>query len=836
MRTLKTPALLSLVALLSSACAAPSGEASAQDEATLVTCGAGFHKLCTTPDPSELPPGAKRPPPVCTCLQDPTATAQFVRVIGVQPGWVRATFAVSTAGDQADVAVTADVTCDPSTPRQSVRVVAHKPSPTLLAVDVKADLDWLAANGLPLPCKATSIDVSFAWPGGTLATATSPYPFQMDLPLSHLSTTQNWHLQGAQSVSVHPAPASRRHFAYTPQLFMIQHAFTGFAMVEVEELPDRGTVGLRGAALFNWFYNGWLTREVGGGGEIYPGWGFDVSRLSIVKDPLPVEASHPGFDSYAYGGTVVPPLSTKDKTLRIYPAPPLVPEAEYNANVLDNHGVPHCPSPDGCLDVVYDATTHELRAGPRAFIWKFDDGPIQPGVTPTSGAPVVLPLSATTAPPTLVSSRAPAFTPPALPVRTTLSPQEQALAGRALNAPKSSAPIVAGATCALNAAKTGSTGPLTHCGGRTSATHCPTLADPVDVDALPPAPGTGYATSVSRLMPVYANRENVAGTCGTHTEVQYYEALVNKLIDDMVPQRGASIDGEWVAIPEPRLAYSPSAALTDLYTRGGIQSGDPDNGTSAWPAADAHHFMPQFLDAYWPAREPDFVSWLSQSMDATQDPAGKALLAKCQGTSIDPYANWWRREFCVGQGQPPAGAYWNYSTQVATAGQDPLAGRAWSVGNTYFDVKATKIDLTDRDAAIRAMIAALRTGLPVGLEFPVRSSSIAEGLSSVGFPLLNEMSWFLPPELAGCDAGSLQQAFGVHGAHAANIVGYVISGPIDAPDPIASYFLVENNWGKWIGRGGMFAMNFAAFKMLATGASTAKLICGFPSVACTVGP
>ncbi len=825
-------ALLLSAALASSACASPTGDDTALAESSLVTCGGGSHRVCTKADPGELPPGSRPPPLVCTCVQDPKATASLVRVIGVQPGWVRATFAVSVTGDTSDVTVSADVTCAQG-PRESVRVLTHSISPTLLAVDVRADLDWLAANQLPLPCAASRIDVTYAWSGGTLATATSPYPFQMDLPLSHLNWYQLNAWPGYLQIPLRPPPSTRRHFAYTPQIIAIATADMQVTFVEVEELPERRTVGLRGAATFSWQHG--LERELGGGAEIFPGWGLDVHALGVTKATSGLEESHAGFDAYAYGGTILPALSTNDKSLRIYPAPPLVSEAEYTAHVLDNHGVPRCLAGSGCLDIVYDADAHVLRAGAGAGLMALDDGPIQPGITPTSDAPMAPSTSMTAPPPSLTSSRARAASSGARPARTTLSPEEQRIADEALLAPKATGPIVRAAKCALNATNDGSTTPLTRCGGRTSATHCPTSTDPVHADSLPPAPGDGYSLSVSRLMPVYAARENLAGSCGTHTQTQYYEALVNKLMDDVVPRRGLSIDGEWVSTPHPRVAYSPAAALVDLYTHAGVQSGDPDFGDAHWPKDGTTKFMPQTLDAYWPARERDFADWVENASPAAREERGHVLVEKCRGTSGDAFAAFWNRAFCVGQGQVPPGAYWNYSTQVVTMGQDSSTGGAWSLANTYFDVKSTSIALDDRDVATQAVIATLRSGLPVAMTFPVYSADIADGAGG-RLPLRSEMSWFLPPELAGCDADLLRKAFQVDHPHAANIIGYVLSGPIDAPDPITSFFLIENNWGKQAGDGGFFAMSFAAFKMLAKGVGKAQLVCGYPSIACAPKP
>jgi hypothetical protein len=98
--------------------------------------------------------------------------------------------------------------------------------------------------------------------------------------------------------------------------------------------------------------------------------------------------------------------------------------------------------------------------------------------------------------------------------------------------------------------------------------------------------------------------------------------------------------------------------------------------------------------------------------------------------------------------------------------------------------------------------------------------------------LLGDMSWFLPPELAGCDAATLVTAFQPSGGHVVNIIGYAIVGSPSAPDLFQSYFIIDNNWGKGSGYGGYYTMNFAAFKFLAGGLSKMQLICTYDSVAC----
>lgn len=207
------------------------------------------------------------------------------------------------------------------------------------------------------------------------------------------------------------------------------------------------------------------------------------------------------------------------------------------------------------------------------------------------------------------------------------------------------------------------------------------------------------------------------------------------------------------------------------------------------------------------------------------DPRGRAALQRCREKGF------WFSGFCAGQGQPPPGAYWNYSAQVANWGRSPVADVPWTLGNTYFDVASTAISLADRDAAISNVISILRTGLPVNMSFPAFSNAIGDG-SGGTIGLLNDMSWFVSPELAGCDAATLVSAFQPNGGHVVNIIGYSIVYGASGPDLFQSYFIIENNWGKGFGHRGNYTMSFAGFKLLAGGLSTMKLRCSFPSNVC----
>jgi len=54
-------------------------------------------------------------------------------------------------------------------------------------------------------------------------------------------------------------------------------------------------------------------------------------------------------------------------------------------------------------------------------------------------------------------------------------------------------------------------------------------------------------------------------------------------------------------------------------------------------------------------------------------------------------------------------------------------------------------------------------------------------------------------------------------------VGYSLAGSLAAPDPVNSYFIVQNNWGAGSGREGFFAMSFAYFSFIAEALLANKL-------------
>jgi hypothetical protein len=830
-RAVHVSPLAAACALTAAGCGSPEGppaESTAiSRDPLIVRCTPPSVPICSdaTPAPGG---GGKRalltPISGCTCSTVMTFTP--VREYGVQPGWARATFSYATKGESlVDYGLTGSVTCAAGTSPSSVSVTAQALSSSLAAVDVRANGDWLAANGFPRPCEVTSVTIGAqnATPSGT---PTLTNTFAMDVPFSELVPSMVGPIRGGQ---VSLRPPTRRYAAYPPLIVAIATNQSATALMEVEELPERGTVGLRGLATF--FGGDWLGRELGGGAQIYPGWGVDADLLGVTKATSGVEESHPGFDFYASPASALPPLDYGDPWGLVYPAPPMYSEDVYLANVLDNRGVPRCESGNGCLDVVYDANAHVLNAINGAQIVWVEGPAIQPASA--SGMPPILPnVTSPSTPPVgsvvqSLASRAPLAPPRPPPAGTSPSPNVHPIALT------SATPLVGkispndAPACPLTGAT--SSVPLTQCSGFTSSFPCPTKADPIPVEKLPP-PGRSYVQlSLAPMMPEYAGRSNEYGTCESHAATQYFEYLMNKLGADMAAPRTVTVDGQAIVVPNPLLAYSVTGGLADLLNWGGTRSGEPDPATGVAPSPSTTLtpgmlMLPQYINAYWPAYETDWLWW------AYGASAAKAL-SPCQ--TLDGSA-FWKTGFCMGQGQPPPGVYWSYNEQLKnelTGNAAPFSDMPWSLASTHLEMTYEGLDLSDRDAAIQKVIALLQTGMPVWMTFPEASQAVTDSAGrSEGIG--HDMTWFVPPELAGCDADTIRKAFQPNTGHAVNVVGYSLYYSGTQPDLFRSYFIVENNWGKGSGYGGYWTMNLAAFKLLASSANTYHLRCNYDSVVC----
>jgi hypothetical protein len=319
--------------------------------------------------------------------------------------------------------------------------------------------------------------------------------------------------------------------------------------------------------------------------------------------------------------------------------------------------------------------------------------------------------------------------------------------------------------------------------------------------------------------PYYAGRDNYFGTCGSHAATQYVETLLARYSDDLAIKRVIYVNNEPVVVPEPRVALSPSAGLAQLYTWDGTHVGDPPNNSGP-PSGTAA--FPNFPEAYWLARENQFQRWA--------DTAGQVVTPKCEPDSF------WTSGFCIGQGHPGPGVYRSHSLQVQNLDGDPLSDPPWSLANAYFNFVARSIPLDNKDAAVQAVIAEIRSGLPVLLSFPARpGKATPDGNGGTLTYFDGTSTWYLPPELA-CDNQTLDAIFAPDDGHMVNIVGYWISGTAASPDPFSSYFILQNNWGKTAGYRSFYFMSFAAFGYLANGLMTYRLDRACWSVACAHKP
>jgi hypothetical protein len=765
-----------------------------------------------------------------------TATLTPLSEYGVQPGWARATFTYSLSVP-AITTFTGGVTCAAGSP-QSVEVTSTVLSSSIVALDLRANLPWLAENGLPTPCEVTSVSIqaSNGSPPLPIGSATFDNTFSMDVPVDYLTPAQLTAPIAGSSVSLQPTATSRRYLAYPPLIVAIHSANGRTAFAEVEELSARGTVGLR--ALASFFSFGALDRELGGGAEIYPNWGIDIDLLGVTKTTSGTEESNPGHVAYTSTAPGNPALYWGDPGGPVYPAPPVYGQDVYLANVLDNQGVPRCTDPKGCLDVVYDPNAHALDAVNGATIAWIEGGPIEAGVT--AGALPAAPASTTVSPgvsPGASHAAAPAAANPA--PFATRSPQ---LPAPAAPVPAPSGPLVSGPTPACPLSGMGSAGgtvssvPITACAGYSTSSGCPTVTDPLPFERFPlPSPGTGQLqVSLSSMMPQYAGRKNLMDDCASHAGDQYYEYLVNKLGADVASPRTIALDGQAIVVPNPLIAYSVNGGITELENWGGTQNSLTNN---PWPPLAGLHMGPPWINGYWPAYEGDWAAWTNTTLSNSNAAAALATCAK-QG--------FWYSAFCMGQGQPPPGAYWNYDMMLATLWGNPFASMPWSLANTYFgDMIPTSLPFVNGAAAVQAVISTIGGGLPVQMNLMAYVGNVPHGgvVDSTGRAqgVLDGMTWFMPPELGGCDEATLTSAFQPTGGHAVNIIGYSVVGSLSAPDPFKSYFIIDNNWGKGAGDGGYFAMNFAAFEFLSDpsvggGLTMMHLPCNYGSVVCTYAP
>jgi hypothetical protein len=792
-------------------------------------------------------------------------TLQIAGARRMQPGWVRVYLKAADAPNGAQYK--ASLVCAAPTDVKSVSI--SQTTGRVLGIDIVVNAAWLQDNSLPRPCRISHLTVSMQANGVVYADASQDADIPMDLPLS-LLTPGNTTMDAAQaSVPLAAAPA---YAAYPPLIVAIKSSTGLVGFAEVEELPERGTAGLRGLSVFK---KGKLNHELGGGAEIPPGWGLDIDTLGIWRAPqLDVETTHSGHDVFPYSGSVWPPLLAPNAaSLNVFPFTPAHSEADYKKYVLDNRGVHRCQSSTGCMDLTYNAADHALDAANGATLTSLAPGAIvlgaqtnrsrrlaSAGLDPVSlpapaPLPQVRPVVAYQAPAAAilanidpkVSKRLMAtanalsrgrtgdfgalqkmptslFSSSALTESSEStrnfdavkeSEEEQSPAAAPGGGAGSMAPNSSNASCVIDSAGTGVTRTPSACNGM-SATgfSCPTKDSPITVEGIT-ATTDQAAFLGGTIPPYYAGRDNHFGTCATISQIQYVEALYDRYTDDLAIKRVIYVDGDPIVVPEPRVALTPAGFRILQKTWDGTHTGAALPSGKKAPNPPTGESAPNIPEAYWPAREGDWKRWASTG--------GQEATPKC-GPS------YWTTPFCMGQGTPPQGVYKTHTEMVANLNRNPLSDPPYSLANSYMNTVPTTLPLTDRDAAIQAVMEQIRVGLPVKLNF---KSAPGKGhfLSYKAGP-----TWYLPPELGACSKQTLNAAFHPSSGHDVLIVGYWISGAPASPDLFNSYFIIENNWGKTSGYHSFFFMNFAAFKYLAGNLKIFRLDRTCWSVACAAQP
>jgi hypothetical protein len=787
-------------------------------------------------------------------------------MLRLQPGWVRVY--LQATDPPANAQYQLFPVCDSTAAANSI--ITTISNGTNLAFDIKDNPTWLADNGLPTPCHITQINIEMT--GSTVILpieVSATVDIAMDLPLSLLTPDNNTFAPTATSLPLAPSSV---YAAYPPSIIVVKTADGHESFVEVEELPERvggGTLGLRGLATFYGKSNGKsdLVFELGGGGEIQDGWGLDVVAQGIWRSPqLPVEISNPGHDSFAYTGTAEPDLLATPIP-KVFPAPPLFASTDYQTFVLNNRGVPRCMDKTGCMAVQYSQAKHTLNAVNGALIGVLVPPPITVERQTTTTAtlvvtPGVLPASRIRASAAVVRIEDPDETANLLAVAKSMaasrniaavqamptalasssahgastkpsrnyallaqSPQELQIQqlGESLGRP---AGVVAtnAPQCVVTSAG-GVSEPPSKCAGMHSSTFaCPTEGDAIAVEAIGAATSQAAALTAT-IPPYYEGRDNWFGTCASHAATQYSEALFDKFSDDLAIRRVIYVNNDPIVVPMPRVALSVSGGTVQYFDWDSTHTGDPPppNNSGYNNNSPGYDSLPNFPEAYWPAREPNWSAWAANANKAS----GNASL--CPG--------YWHSAFCMGQGHPGPGIYYSHSLQGQTLQGDPLSDPPWSLANHWFNYIQGAISLADRDKAIQSVMAEIQGGLPVFLSFSSgKTQNVPDGNGGIVTFYDGNMTWYLPPELAGCTTAQLDTVLGRTGGHAVNIIGYWVTGSPTAPDLIRSYFIIENNWGKDAGYHSFFFMNFAAFKYLANGLTTWRLDRACRSVACARRP
>jgi len=389
---------------------------------------------------------------------------------------------------------------------------------------------------------------------------------------------------------------------------------------------------------------------------------------------------------------------------------------------------------------------------------------------------------------------------------------------------------------------------LSTCKGWSNADFkCPTLTDPIPIETFPSKPdGTSTLMLWDVLTPYLKSQKNVFGTCGTHASVQFIETLYNRYGIDLGTERVITVDNEQILVPWPRISFSISGLLTQLYTEMGTRDGDVPDGVDVsgtyWGSGRYEEKYPVFLDAYWPSRETLWTAWADNWTDTDLSQDARDMLKYCRRSTYNTDKNnwnprFWRSGFCLGQGHAPAGVYWNYSRGrlYTNSRPDSLTALPWALGTVQLPIVFENVsdsNLSD-SMKLKRIINDLDSGLPMLLGFSSGAkASIPDG-NGGNYTARSGPTWFVPRELGGNLRQDLRNTLQVAGGHAVLIVGYSIDGNINGSyNPYESYFIIQNNWGKDSGYKSFYFMNFAAFDLLSTGLKSFRIDKRCASVAC----
>ena len=759
-------------------------------------------------------------------------TVAFTSVTPMQPGWVRmlASYTVTSPSSVYPPTFAMTAACAPglfsTTDPAATTFTIVDQGDGVLQIDWRANVDWIVNNGLPHPCDADALTLTLT--NQTFTTTATAKSIRMDAPIA--ATGHVWpqgtawqdHDWTSQPVALN---GPRRWVAYPPTVFAVWTHAGHQAFVEVEELPTRKSLALRHVSTTEgWGADPHPDFEIGAGAEIFDGWGVDVEVRGVAREQTAAESARwaaPTSSTQSFGATWTPPThastgdisnlgSMGDRSGSILGAPPLfATESQYEQHELLNYGIPRVRSDQYQLDFTYDFASHSIIPAHGAIIQTLEnvDG------IPATPAPV---------------SR------------------------------------VAGVVASVPAAHgTGVTPKAGTC--IASAQAVPIILLPSSIPDLNAKTGPGDLSIVADAMTPYpAGRDNLhADDCGSITLMQNEEAILNRFSNDLGTTRIATVGTTSIPIADPRITLSVDAQVWELMSGLGTaddhaltalaMSGPPE--PYAWSGNSL--LMPAFAQGFWPhpdAMFPDYVTPLVLTF--ASDPFGSKPLSAC----AEALGGEWNAASCIPQGQPPSGIYWSYSRMIANATapstQDPLQDGVVSLAQSYMPfVETNHIDVAgrghfvpasslgglnwlpsaqmDASSAILFAIRELQTHrLPMELDYDFGLTNGATG----GWQLPSSITaasefFYIPRELGTCDYSSWARSKG----HVASIVGYHVEGT-DAPggwDPYDSYFILENNWGKYAGDGhGYFAINFAAFQQMATALHTYRLDRRCASEAC----